>query len=266
VISKTKKNPVLWYVTGGKGGVGKSTVTVNLAVELSRRGRRVLLCDLDLGLANVDVMLRVPTSHTLVDAITGRCELADCVSTGPCGLHLVAGGSGEPGWGDADRSRREQILEGLRALGADYDVILCDGAAGIGGDVLGLAVAADRVLLVTTPDASALTDAYGLLKALDAYALDEDLEVPTPDLVVNLAASREDAQAASHKLRRVSERFLCRSPRRVGWIPDSSDVRHAASIQSAFVESSAEGLAARCVGEVASLLDANTPNIAVGTA
>jgi flagellar biosynthesis protein FlhG len=261
VISQTKRTPVLWYVTGGKGGVGKSTVTVNLAVELSRRGRRVLLCDLDFGLANVDVMLRVPTSHTLVDAIAGRCEFAECVSTGPCGVHLVAAGSGELGWGDADRSRREQILKGLRELGADYDVILCDGAAGIGGDVLGLASAADRVLLVTTPAAAALTDAYGLLKALDAYALAEDLEVPTPDLVVNLAVSREEAEAASHKLRRVSERFLCRSPRRVGWIPDSGDVRRAASSQSAFVESSKESLAARCVGEVASLLDINAPEL-----
>ena len=261
---KELSQPVLWYVTGGKGGVGKSTVTVNLAVELSRRGRKVLLCDLDLGLANVDIMLRVPTSRTLVDAITGRCEFAECVSIGPCGVHLIAGGSGESGWGDADRSRREQILEGLRTLGADYDLILCDGAAGIGGDVLGLAAAADRVLLVTTPDAAALTDAYGLLKALDAYALAEDLEVPTPDLVLNLAASREEAQEACHKLRRVSERFLCRSPRRVGWIPDSADVRRAATKQAAFVDTYAESLAARCVGDIASLLDSGTPELALG--
>jgi len=254
VITKTQETPVLWYVTGGKGGVGKSTVTVNLAVDLSRRGVRVLLCDLDLGLANVDVMLRVPSTHTLVDAIAGRADFADCVSTGPCGVHLIAGGSGELGWGDSDKGRREQILEGLRTLGSDYDVILCDGAAGIGGDVLGIAAAADRVLLVTTPDAAALTDAYGLLKALDAYALTEDLEVPTPDLVVNLATSREEAQATCHKLRRVSERFLCRSPRRVGWIPDSSDVRRAASTQGAFVEASPEGLAASCVGKIASLM------------
>ena len=253
----TQVKPALWYITGGKGGVGKSTVTVNLAVELSRRGRKVLLCDLDLGLANVDVMLRVPTSYTLVDAVSGRAEFSDCISTGPCGVHLIAGGSGELGWGDADKARRDQLLEGLRSLGAEYDVILCDGAAGIGGDVLGLAAAADRVLLVTTGDAPALTDAYGLLKALDAYALREDLEVPTPDLVVNLAASREEAQATSQKLRRVSERFLCRSPRRVGWIPNSKDVQSAASKQAAFVVSAPEGLAARCVGEVASLMDPN---------
>ena len=142
-------------------------------------------------------------------------------------------------------------------MGAEYDVILCDGAAGIGGDVLGIAAAADRVLLVTSGDAPALTDAYGLLKALDAYALREDLEVPTPDLVVNLAASREEAQATSKKLRRVSERFLCRSPRCVGWIPNSKDVQSAASKQAAFVLSAPEGLAARCVGEVASLMDPN---------
>jgi len=261
VKAENQTATALWYVTGGKGGVGKSTVSVNLAVELSRRGRKVLLCDLDLGLANVEVMLRVPTSYTLVDAIAGRVELSECVSTGPCGVHLIAGGSGELGWGDADKGRREQLIGGLRKLGVDYDVILCDGAAGIGGDVLGLAAASDRVLLVTTGDAPALTDAYGLLKALDAYALQEDLEVPTPDLVVNLAASREEAQGTSQRLRRVSERFLCRSPRCVGWIPDSSDVRRAASTQTAFVESASEGLAARCVGEVASLVDASAQEL-----
>lgn len=260
--SSAQVKPALWYVTGGKGGVGKSTVTVNLAVELSRRGRKVLLCDLDLGLANADVMLRVPTTSTLVDVISGRAELADCISTGPEGVHLIAGGSGELGWGDSDAGRREQLLEGLRILGADYDVILCDGAAGIGGDVLGFAAAADRVLLVTTGDAPALTDAYGLLKALDAYALREDLEVPTPDLVVNLAASREEAQATSQRLRRVSERFLCRSPRKVGWIPDSQDVRSAAASQAAFVITAPDGLAGRCVGELASLLDPNVRELA----
>ena len=264
--SINKKRAALWYVTGGKGGVGKSTVTVNLAVELSRRGRKVLLCDLDLGLSNVDVMLRVPTSNTLVDAIAGRCEFSDCISTGPCGVNIVAGGSGELGWGDADQGRREELLKGLRALGEGYDVILCDGAAGIGGDVLGLAAAADRVLLVTTPNAAALTDAYGLLKALDAYALAEDLEVPTPELMVNLATSREEAQAAAGKLRRVSERFLCRSPRRVGWLPDSGDISRAANTQKAFVEVAEDGLAARCVGEMAAHLDPKASEMVGGVA
>ena len=253
--SNGTKSPALWYVTGGNGGVGKSTVTVNLAVDLSRRGRRVLLCDLDLGLANVDVMLRVQTSYTLVDALAGRCELEDCISMGPCGLHIIAGGSGELGWGDSNQSRREELLGALRSLGESYDIILCDGAAGIGGDVLGLSAAADRVLLVTTPDAAALTDAYGLLKAIDAFALEGDLEVPTPELIVNLASTREEAQAAGAKLRKVAERFLCRSPRRVGWLPDSGDIRRAASVQKPFVLTSEEGLAARCVAEVASHLD-----------
>jgi flagellar biosynthesis protein FlhG len=253
--SNGTKSPALWYVTGGKGGVGKSTVTVNLAVDLSRRGRRVLLCDLDLGLANVDVMLRVQTSYTLVDALAGRCELEDCISMGPCGLHIIAGGSGELGWGDSNQSRREELLGALRSLGESYDIILCDGAAGIGGDVLGLSSAADRVLLVTTPEPAALTDAYGLLKAIDAFALEGDLEVPTPEVIVNLASTREEAQAAGAKLRKVAERFLCRSPRRVGWLPDSGDIRRAASAQKPFVLTSEEGLAARCVAEVASHLD-----------
>ena len=253
--SNGTKSPALWYVTGGKGGVGKSTVTVNLAVDLSRRGRRVLLCDLDLGLANVDVMLRVQTSYTLVDALAGRCELEDCISTGPCGLHIIAGGSGELGWGDSNQSRREELLGALRSLGESYDIILCDGAAGIGGDVLGLSSAADRVLLVTTPEPAALTDAYGLLKAIDAFALEGDLEVPTPEVIVNLASTREEAQAAGIKLRKVAERFLCRSPRRVGWLPDSGDIRRAASTQKPFVLTSEGGLAALCVAEMASHLD-----------
>ncbi len=206
-------------LTGGKGGVGKTTVAAELGIELAKLDRRVLLVDLDLGLANLDIVLGVQAGRTVEDALAGRCTFEDCVVRGPSGVHVLPAGSGNAAMGLPDEQRRAQLLIALRRLADDYDVVLGDSAAGIGPDVLGFAAVADRVFVVTTPAATALTDAYGLIKALDTWGRESGKEVPTPELVLNLVDGLEEAEATANKLRRVCERFLCRRPHLAGWLP-----------------------------------------------
>jgi flagellar biosynthesis protein FlhG len=209
-------------VTGGKGGVGKSTLTADLGVHLAAQGLRVLLVDLDLGLANLDVLLGLGAGRNVEDALEGRCEFEDCVVTGPEGVHVLPAGSGTADMGRPDGDRRARLLEAIGRLSARYDLVIGDSAAGIGHDVLGFAAAADHVLVVTTPQAAALTDAYGLIKALDTWAHEAGVEVPTPEVLVNLVSGLDEADATARRLQRVCERFLCRRPRAAGWLPSSA--------------------------------------------
>ncbi len=249
----------LVYVTGGKGGVGKSSLALNLACELGKRGRRVLLVDLDLGLGDLAVMLKKSGGKCVEDYLDGRAPIEGCLT--PLGLDgggavdLLAGAAGSGELARPDRARRSRLFDGLRSLAPHYDVVLADGAAGIGPDVLAFAGAADSVLAVATPEPASITDVYGILKALSAWSDSAGVEVPTPGLVLNRVAGASEALSVVSRLATVTRRFLSRNPRLIGWVPESRSVREAVLAQRAFVQSAPRALAAQCVGRLAARVE-----------
>lgn len=246
----------LVLMTGGKGGVGKSSLALNLAVDLAKRGRRVLLVDLDLALANLAVMLKLRPKHNLEDYLEGRVGLTDCITSIGEGIDLLAAGSGSLELARPDSARRARIFDGLAEVAQDYDMLVADTAAGIGPDVLAFAAAADFVLAVTTPDPASVADAYGIIKALDHWSTERGVEVPTPALVLNRVSGASEAQTLAARLAMVTRRFLSRSPRLAGWIPESRSVRAGTRAQRSFVETEPHSLAAQCVGRLASRVEA----------
>lgn len=242
-------------VTGGKGGVGKSSLALNLALALGRLGRRVLLVDLDLGLGDLAVLMKLSPARTLEAFFDGTAELAACRIALDRGVDLLPGGTGSGELARPDSARRAQLFAALDGLAGDYDLVLADSAAGIGPEELAFATAADCVLCVATPDPASVTDAYGIVKALDQYAERAGVEVATPALVLNRVAGAAEAESLASRLARVTRRFLSRRPRLIGWCPESNSVRDATRTQRAFVTSAPRSLSAQCAMRLAGRLE-----------
>ena len=257
--SNSRRAPIV-AVTGGKGGVGKTMLAVNAAFAVARTGRRVLLVDLDLGLADVGVLLGRSPVATIEDVVVSDLDpRAALVQVAP-GLDALCGGGGSPAMADLAPPARMRIVGLLKELAREYDLVLCDGAAGIGSDALHFLAAADHVVLVTTPDPAALTDAYGLVKALDAFGEQHGREIPTPEVVVNRAASPEEADGVATRLRAVCERFLSRSPKSAGWLPASGLVELACRVQRPFAaDGQAPGLLGTCIARLAARFERLCP-------
>jgi flagellar biosynthesis protein FlhG len=209
-------------VTSGKGGVGKSNLAVNLAVCLARLGQRVCLLDADLGLANADLLCGLTPRLTLEHVVCGRCRLAEVMLLAPGGFRLIPGACGVARLADLDSRQRLALLQQLMILERVADTVVIDTAAGLGSNVLAFAAAARRVLVATTPEPTAMTDGYGMIKALTARAPRTQVE-----LVVNMAGSRAEAQSVYRRMERVSRTFLGRPLELAATIPADPAVREA---------------------------------------
>jgi flagellar biosynthesis protein FlhG len=201
-------------VTSGKGGVGKSNVAVNLAVSLARMGRKVCLLDADFGMANADVLCNLTPKLTLQHVVTGRCRLADVALLAPGGFRLIPGASGVSGMADLGPGQRGMVLEQLVALERVADVIIIDCAAGISANVLAFATSAHTTLVTTTPEPTAVTDAYGMVKSL--VRQDPRAHI---HLVVNMVSGEEEARGVHERMNRVTRSFLKRTVAYGGAIP-----------------------------------------------
>ncbi len=192
-----------YAVTSGKGGVGKTNLSANLAIVLSSLGKRTIVFDADIGLANLDVVLGCKAGNTLQNAISGDCPLADAVHQGPGGIRFIPGGSGVESLLTMSGSQSERFLTELRALEKDTDVLIFDTGAGIDNNVMTFLNAADEVLLVVTPDPSSLTDGYATAKALL-------MQNPTAVIrvILNMADSEEHGKSVFGKLAAVAQQFL----------------------------------------------------------
>lgn len=189
-------------ICSGKGGVGKTNIAVNLALRLSQIGQHVTLIDVDLGTANADVLMNVQAQYDLSHILYGR-GLDEIATTVNERLRVVVGASGLTGMADMSAFHRQEIIEELGRFESESDFILLDCGAGVSQNVLAFAQAADEVLVVTTPEPPALTDAYALIKML---TLSND--APPIGVIVNMADSFQEADDVAQRLTNVAARFL----------------------------------------------------------
>jgi flagellar biosynthesis protein FlhG len=220
-VASAPRPPRVVAITSGKGGVGKTTLAANLGLELARAGRRVVLVDGDLGLANLAILFNLAPRLTLNDVVDGSCTLADAAMELRPGLSLIPAAPGVASLAELSAERRSALLAEIEAFGERADVVLLDTGAGIGATVLALLGLAHRILLVTTHEPTALSDAYGVFKSAHVR------ELGPVDLVVNLAASHVHARETHTRLARLTERFLGTSPTLAAIVPREDCVAEA---------------------------------------
>ncbi len=240
-------------VGSGKGGVGKTTMTVGLALELARMGRRVLLLDGDLGLGNVCISLGMDPETDLGEWLHSGLSLAELAVEGPCGLMILPGSSGEADLTSLNQEERHRFLAELHEFSASFDYLLVDMAAGLGTHVTFFCSLCRELILTATPEPTSMGDAYGLFKVLNE---NPDLS-PQVWLMVNRARSAWEARTVENKLRMAVRRFLAGHLDWLGWIPESREIQAATRRQKPFAFESPESLAAKHLLSMVHRLEGN---------
>ncbi len=207
-------------VASGKGGVGKTSLTVNLAIALAQAGKKVMIMDADLGMANVDIMMGLTPRYTLHDVMQGHKRLREIVLESWEGVKIVPGCSGIFEAADMQRIRREALMKELELYGRGMDYILVDTGAGISKEVLGFVASADDVIIVITPEPTSITDGYGIIKVLSRFELHDQVY-----LVVNMAGNVQEAEEAAGKIEVVAHTYLDIAIKRLGAIYMDANVK-----------------------------------------
>ena len=213
-------------VTSGKGGVGKSNTTVNLAIWLSKKGKRVVILDADIGLANVEVMFGAIPKFNLSDLIYRGKNITEIITPGPMNIGFISGGSGILGLNNLTREQIGCIVGNMVHLDEIADIILIDTGAGISDSVLEFALASPEILLVMTPDPSSLTDSYSLVKALYKNPSFQRLGTKI-NVISNRVNSTEEGRQVYEKLDTVTTRFLQGEIQYLGMVPEDRAIERA---------------------------------------
>ncbi len=222
-------------ISSGKGGVGKTNIAVNLSIALTKLGRRVTLLDADLGLANADVICGMSVSAHLGHVVAGKRTLEEVQVWAPGGFRLIPGASGVAGSADATPEQCLRLVEALSRLEDESDLIVIDTGAGSGRVVGSFLSTADTVLVVTTPEPPAITDAYALIKMAVVRSRTGNRRPQALGLIVNQAESQREAQRVHQRIAAVAQRFLSLEVALAGWLPYDEVVRESVRKRIPFV-------------------------------
>lgn len=237
-------------VTGGKGGVGKTNLSVNLSLAMAEMGRRVMLMDADLGLANVDVLLGLKAQYTLADVLNGSRSLREVVVQGPGGMKIVPASSGVQQMAALSPQEHAALIHAFSDM-RDLDCLVIDTAAGISDTVVSFVRAAQEAIIVVCDEPSSITDAYALIKLLNL-----EHQMFRFRVVANMTRSTQEGQNLFNKLNLVCERFLDVSLQYLGHIPFDEQVRKAVQQRKALLEYAPRSKVSQAIRSIAQKVDA----------
>lgn len=245
IREEVKKTAKIISVTSGKGGVGKTSLSVNLAASLSKHSTKVLVIDADLGLSNVEIMLGVTPSYTLKDVIKHGRAIEDVIIEGPYNIDFISGGNGFLELAELSEIEREEILIKIHKLDELYDIIIIDTGAGISKNVTAFLTISDEIIVITTSEPTALTDAYSIIKVITEEKLKQKI-----GLIINRVKNKSEFQQASDILINTAKKFLGEEIRSLGFVYEDPNVRKTIYKKTPFVISYPDSKASDCVKEI----------------
>ena len=246
LVRRTESRARFLSVASGKGGVGKTNVAVNLAILLSQLGKKVILVDVDVGLANADLLLSVQPRLHLGHVLAGQVSVLDALTPTPSGVLLLSGCTGMRHLSDLDAAERGFLVRSFQELEEYADVVVIDTGAGISKNVVQFAVASDEVLIVTIPEPTAITDGYALIKAVSKEKRSGRIR-----LLVNQCVDAAEAHRVVDRIQTVSKRFLGIDVEPLGYVLTDPKVGQAVRQRAPFVLHHPRCVASRCLVRIA---------------
>lgn len=245
-----KKTKII-TIASGKGGVGKTNVSTNLALAYAKLGMKVIVLDADLGLANVNVVMGMIPKYNLYHVIRKQKTMKEVILDTDYGIQIVAGASGFSKIANLTDEEREGFISELTAL-SSADIIIIDTSAGVSSNVLAFVEAADEVLIVTTPEPTAITDAYGIIKIISTEIDDLDIDLK---LIVNRVASVTEAKKISQRVINIAGQFLNLKVDYLGFVYEDPSVPNSVRKQVPFMVADPNGKAAGCIQHIVGRLE-----------
>jgi flagellar biosynthesis protein FlhG len=245
-MSDRKKYVRTIAVASGKGGVGKTNITANLAIALRKLGRSVVVVDADLGLSNINILLNKQAKYNVGHLLKGGMALKDVLIEGPHGIKILPAGEGVQDLTRLDEFQRIKLLDAFDSYDGDVDILLIDNPAGISENVTFFCSAAQDIIVVTTPEPTAWVDAYHLIKVLFTEYQENKFHI-----LVNAARSETEAAQVFDTLTRATDRFLSISLDYLGYLPYDEDVKQAVRAQTAFLDQYPRKFLSKCMTEIA---------------
>lgn len=249
-------------ITSGKGGVGKTNFTVNLAIFLSKMGKRVTILDTDFGLSNIEILLGIIPKYSLADVVMGQRTISEIITSGPLGIQFISGGSGISELANVTNKQMNYIIDRFSYIDDVSDYILIDTGAGISNSVVNFIKASDESIIITTPEPTSITDAYSLIKTVK----EESANLPKFKMVINRVDNIKEGDNIFEKLEKVTKRFLGIDIEYLGPIPYDNNLVKAVKRQQPAIISYPNCLFSKHMSEIGDkILDVSTkPNTELG--
>ena len=241
-------------ITSGKGGVGKTNIAANLGISIAAQNKRVGIIDADLGLANIDVILKLKPRYNIEHVIAGRKTLKEIFIKGPAGVVIIPAGSGRLSLANLPDLDRDRLIREFAECTSDFDVMFIDTAAGISSNVIDFVLTAQEVMVITTPEPTAITDAYAMIKVISQQRK-ADIGI-----IVNMVKDLRQAKDVAERIIMAARRHINASAHFVGHIPTDTAVSDAIFAQQPLVFKYPESSAARCINILADKILGNGKN------